>query len=306
MNFLGLTVDGIVGADFGADGAAVAGICYEYSRPGQHFVTDGILRTVGGADAALNTFFRIDKSQVIFNGDGINRACLFTNSTPRTADLADFPDTAAGIGGVAPDSHKVADRFQGENISWAGHNALVTGSTLFRDNDRKPLLTDCNGIEGTNRLTCAKPYAGIAADLGSPSDEQSRAAVLNTIVFGFYLDLADSAAAMQNGNLLDHIPHFHAKKLSQLGDNAFASGCAGSGHCFPFEKANGKTGAACVSAGTAIQAGKDTFNDFQTGIDINVEFLGCKAESVCGDQPETSETYDCCNHSSISPFRKSP
>jgi hypothetical protein len=93
---------------------------------------------------------------------------------------------------------------------------------------------------------------------------------------------------MQDCNLLDNVPDLQAKELGQFGDNPFPAGSAGGRYRFPFKEAYGETGAARVTARAAVKAGKDPLNCFQTGVNVNVEFLGCEAETICGHKAKTS------------------
>ncbi|GAG08695.1 unnamed protein product, partial [marine sediment metagenome] len=58
MEFLGLTFDGVTGADLHTNNAPVTNIHDKHGRTGQHTIADGILRAVVGAYPALHTLVR--------------------------------------------------------------------------------------------------------------------------------------------------------------------------------------------------------------------------------------------------------
>jgi hypothetical protein len=149
-------------------------------------------------------------------------------------------------------------------------------------------------------------YTGVTAGLAAAAHKYGCAAILDSFIFSFDDRFTDTSTTPEHGHLFDHIPDFQAQVLRQLRDDDFASRGAPGGLHFARQETDGETGTTGVTARTAVQAGQDPLYVFQTGVNVNVEFLRCDTQAESGDQPESCETDDCCNHISISPFRKSP
>ena len=216
MERLGFTFDSIEGADLGANGASVAGVCDKHGRTGEHVITYGVLGTVGSAHSAFDALVRADEGQVVVDLNSFHRTDFFTDTASRAAYLANLPDVPSGICGMAPDPDLVADRFQREDIPGAGDNTLVAGCALVGINDGKSVRLHNNSIKGAYCLAGPVPHAGIAAGLASAADEKGGAAIVDAVVLGFHGGLFMGSTTLQNSDLLDHIANLKTEEFRQL------------------------------------------------------------------------------------------
>jgi len=306
MKFLLFQHYGIVGTNLRTDSAAVACIRDRHGCAGQHVIGNGVLRTVCGANSAFDTLVRVDEGKVAVNFNGLYRTNLFTDAAARTADLTNLPDPASGIRGITSDANLVADRFQDKDIPRAGHDTFITGCAFVRINNGKAVRSHDDGIEGADCLTSPVPHAGIPAGLTASTYEDSRAAIVNPFVLGFHCGLFDGPPAFEYGDLFDHIPDLKTQEFGKLRYDNLTTGGAACRLGFTLKETHGETGTASVSAGPAVQAGQDPLDGFQTGVHVYVEFLRCHTEAESSNKAQPRETDNCSNHSSISPFRKSP
>jgi hypothetical protein len=82
-----------------------------------------------------------------------------------------------------------------------------------------------------------------------------------------------SASAPAYGHFPDRICHFHAEIFRYLVNGFFVGRSAGCGFRLTRKKPLGKAGTSGISAGTAVHTWQNTFDDFETGINIYIKYF---------------------------------